>query len=134
MTLRNVTRFFLALENVYTLLAEYFWLQKRRRRLMNEVMKIGDYDVQVLELATDKNNGLKYYPVLMDLFDGNDWKGHKRVYVAKTMPEGRLRRTLEENPYIVEQLFGLCDNQRITLSIQIDIIKHKNFPQKVAFA
>ena len=101
---------------------------------MDEVMKIGDYDVQVIELTTDKNNGLKYFPVLMDLFDGDNWKGHKRIYVAETMSEGRLRRTLEENPYIVEQLFCLCDNQRITLSIQIDIIKHKNFPQKAVFA
>lgn len=101
--------------------------------MMNEVMKIGDYNVQVLELATDQNNGLKYFPVLMDLFDGDDWKGHKRIYVAETMSEGRLCGTLED-PYIVEQLFGLCDNQRVTLSIQIDIIKHKNFPQKAVFA
>lgn len=101
---------------------------------MDEAMKIGDYNVQVLELATDQNNGLKYFPVLMDLFDGDNWKGHKRIYVAETMSEGRLRRTLEENPYIVEQLFGLCNNQRVTLYVSIDIIKHKDFPKKAVFA
>lgn len=94
------------------------------------VMMIGDYNVQVLEAVTNQNDGLKFFPVLIDLFDGDTQKGHKRVYIAKTMSEHKVRELLKNNVLVVEELFLMCENQRVTLASKVEIIQHKDFPQK----
>ena len=89
-----------------------------------EGIKIGSYDVLILESVRNKDNGLEFFPVLMDAFDGDIWKGKNRVYVSKTMTDSELYDLLQSNPFVVEQLFGMEKNQKVTLIPVVDIIKH----------
>lgn len=88
------------------------------------IIKIGSYEVQILESAHNKNNDLEFFPVLIDDFDGDIWRGKNRVYVAKTMSESALSDLLQRNPFVVEQLFEMTKNQKVTLVPAVDIIKH----------
>lgn len=87
------------------------------------IIKIGSYDVQILESVRDKAN-LEFFPVLMDAFDGDIWRGKNRVYVDKTMSESELSDLLLKKPFVVEQLFRMVKNQKVTLVPVVDIIKH----------
>lgn len=87
------------------------------------IIKIGSYEVQILELARNKAN-VEFFPVLIDAFDGDIWRGINRVYVDKTMSESALSDLLQRNPFVVEQLFGMTKNQKVTLVPVVDIIKH----------
>lgn len=88
------------------------------------IIKIGSYEVQILESARNKDNDLEFFPVLIDDFDDDIWRGKNRVYVSKTMSESELSDLLLKNPFVVEQLFGMTKNQKVTLVPVVDIIKH----------
>ena len=88
------------------------------------IIKIGSYDVQILESVRHKANDMEFLPVLMDAFDGDIWRGKNRVYVSKTMSEPELYDLLQRNPFVVEQLFEMTKNQKVTLVPVVDIIKH----------
>ena len=87
------------------------------------IIKIGSYDVQILESVRDKAN-LEFFPVLMDAFDGDIWRGKNRVYVDKTMSEHELSDLLLKKPFVVDVLFRMVKNQKVTLVPVVDIIKH----------
>ena len=86
-------------------------------------IKIGSYDVQILEPVRNKAN-MEFFPVVIDAFDGDIWRGINRVYVDKTMSEPELSNLLLKKPFVVEQLFRMVTNQKVTLVPVVDIIKH----------
>lgn len=83
-------------------------------------MEIGAYNVDIWESNRDG-----YCPVIIDLFDGDDWVGRKRVYVRNTMTYPELTRLIKSNGFIVAQFFEMVENQKVTLVKTVNIIKHR---------
>ena len=88
------------------------------------IIKIGSYNVQILESVRNKENDMEFFPVLIDAFDGDIWRGKNRVYVDKTMSEHELSDLLLKKPFVVDVLFRMVKNQKVTLVPVVDIIKH----------
>lgn len=90
------------------------------------VLEVGPYNVQILEPIINTKNGIEFFPVLIDYFQGMDWKGKKRIYISKTMSETKLTELFVQNPFVVEQLFAMKENQQVSLCLSIDVIKYNN--------